>query len=102
MSIPSIHNDTGVSTRQIRKMRRNIGLWGSSKAPRLRKTGRPRALTSAMEDALANYLEERPWAYRDEMGWFLWDEFEVDVCPRTLSNVLKRIGHTRKTVSNPI
>jgi len=51
-----------------------------------------------MEEALAEYLKERPWAYRDEMGWFLWDEFEINVNLRTLSNVLKRMGHTRKTV----
>jgi len=76
----------------------NWRVWGSSKAPELRRRGRPRALTLAMEEALAEYLEERPWAYRDEMGWFLWDEFEVDVKPRTLSDVLKRMRHTRKTV----
>jgi len=60
MSIPSIHEDTGVSTRQIRRMRMNQQIWGSSKAPRLRKNGRPRALTSEMEEALAEYLKERP------------------------------------------
>jgi len=76
----------------------NQQIWGSSKAPRLRKNGRPRALTSEMEEALAEYLKKRPWAYRDEMGWFLWDEFEINVNLRTLSNVLKRMGHTRKTV----
>ncbi|KAI9869745.1 MAG: hypothetical protein M1830_005139, partial [Pleopsidium flavum] len=67
MSLAAIHNDTNVSSRQIRRIRHNIQTWGSIVPPSLVKRGRPKILTLTMEDALAEYLDQRPTAYQNEM-----------------------------------
>lgn len=46
--------------------------------------------------ALLEYLEERPTAYQDEMAWFLWDEFDLTVDESTILRALKQLVWNRK------
>ena len=94
-----IHDHTYVSVRQINRMRKNLKLHDDVVAPKAPVQGRPRTLSPLVENALLEYLEQRPTAYRDEMCWFLWDEFEIQVAERTMSDILKRLGWTHKKVS---
>jgi len=47
---------------------------------------------------MKTYLNERGGAYLDEIVWFFWDEYKVEISESTLSRVLKRIHWTRKVV----
>lgn len=62
------------STRAIPRIRSNLRLFGSSKAPP-NKGGRPRSISPIMLEALCDHLLEKPDLYLDEMAIFLWDEF---------------------------
>ncbi len=67
------------------------GVWG----PQL-TSGRPRKLNRIHQQALLEYLEQRPTAFQDEMSWFLWDQFQLVVAESTISRALKRLGWNRK------
>ena len=71
---------TGLSVRQVWKMRRRIWeLFGEVVKPQLSVAGRPKKMCQLHNQALLEYLEQQPTAYQDEMAWFLWDEFELTV-----------------------
>ena len=82
---------TGLSVRQVRKMRRNWEQFGEVVKPQL-AAGRPKKMCQLHNQALLEYLEERPTAYQDEMAWFLWDEFDLTVDESTISRALKQLG----------
>lgn len=86
---------TGLSVRQVRKMRRNWEMFGEVVKPKL-GAGRPKKICQLHNQALLEYLEERPTVYRDEMAWFLWDEFDLIVDESTISRALKQLGWNRK------
>ena len=96
-----IRQATGVCVAQVNKMRKNWELYSLTIAPKHEQQGRPRHITAAMEEDLLGYLEQRPTAYLDEMAWFIFDEYDVEVTPRTISNCLHRMGWTRKKVLYP-
>lgn len=58
---------TEISVRQLRKMRHN---WEEVLRPHL-ASGRPKKLNRIHQQALLEYLEQRPTAFHDEMSWFL-------------------------------
>lgn len=37
---------------------------------------------------LMDFLEDQPTAYLDEITWFVWDEFKILVCEKTIHNIL--------------
>ena len=86
---------TGLSVRQVRKMRRNWEQFGEVVKPQL-AAGRPKKMCQLHNQALLEYLEERPTAYQDEMAWFLWDEFDLTVDESTISRALKQLAWNRK------
>lgn len=65
---------TEISVRQLRKMRRNWEEFGEVVRPHM-ASGRPKKLNRIHQEALLEYLEQRPTAFQDKMSWFLWDEF---------------------------
>lgn len=48
---------------------------------------------------LLAYLDEKPTAYLDEMKWYLWDFWEIDISESTISRTLKARGWSRKVVN---
>jgi transposase len=94
----AIASKHGISTSQVWKMRRNYTYYGDTQAPCISRRGRPPLLTKSQEDALLQYLNNRPDAYLDEMCWFIFDEFNIIIAESTLSQVLARRRWTRKAV----
>lgn len=90
-----ILNVSGISVRQLRKMPRNCEEFGEVVRPQL-TSGRPRKLNRIHQQALLEYLEQRPTAFQDEMSWFLCDHFQVVVVESTIWRGLKRLGWNRK------
>lgn len=91
-----IANAAGCHLSTITRHITNMGLFGSLKAPPMRR-GRPRRLTPEMVRALCDYLIEKPCSYLDESAIFLYDEFGVEVPPCNISRALKREGWSKKT-----
>lgn len=94
---PQIANAAGCHPSSISRHIANVGLFGSVKAPHMRR-GRPRRLTPEMIKALCDYLIEKPYSYLDESVIFLYDEFGVEVPPCNISRALKRAGWSKKAV----
>lgn len=86
---------TEISVRQLRKMRRNWEDFGEVVRPHV-ASGRPKKLNRIHQEALLEYLEQRPTTFQDEMSWFLWDEFQLVVVESTISRALKKLGWNRK------
>ena len=93
-----IMDRTGVSQQQISKMRCNLRAYGSVVAP-YQVQGRPKVLDDEMETTLLAWLDEKPLSYLFEMVYFLFDTFDgVEVSEKTVGNILRRRGWTRKKV----
>ena len=52
-----------------------------------------------IEQDLLKFLNEKPSAYLDEMVWFIWDEYNVEVSESTLSRVLKSLHWSKNSLS---
>jgi transposase len=87
----------GCSKRSIYAINRNLRCFGSTKAPS-NVGGRPRSITSAMLDALYEYLEKDPSKYLYEMVNFLQMKFEVSVTTSSVRRALVSIGWTKKQI----
>lgn len=74
LSPDSIAGIEHVSAQTIRKIRSHLRTFGQHTAPRISKLGRPTRLTAPIRAGLAAYLEARPWAYLDEMEYYLFDD----------------------------
>lgn len=81
----------GCSKRAIIRIRSNLRLFGSVKAPPM-KPGRPQSITPIMLEALCDHLLDKPDLYLHEMELFFLDEFEVSVPKSTISDALHRKG----------
>jgi hypothetical protein len=66
-----------------------------SPAP-LSLTGRPRKITVAAREALRDFLDDNPGAYKDEMQLFLLEEFEIICSQSTISTTLASMKLSRK------
>ena len=86
----------GCSKRAIIRIRSNLRLFGSVKAPPM-KPGRPQSITPIMLEALCDHLLDKPDLYLHEMELFFLDEFEVSVPKSTISDALHRKGWSKKT-----
>jgi transposase len=62
----------GCSIRGVKRLRSNIRVFGTVKAP-WNGGGRPRSVTPSMLNALREHLLEKPDQYLDEMVLYLWD-----------------------------
>ena len=97
-TVSEIVERTGITQPQIAKMRRNLMAFGSVVSPSLPR-GRPRVLDEEMETTLLAWLDEKPLSYLFEMVYFLFDTFDgVEVSEKTVGNILRRCGWTRKKV----
>ena len=90
---------TGVSTRQIGRIKKNLRTFATATAPHSLNKGRPRVLNNPMVDDLIGYLNERPLQYLDEMAWWLRDQWNVEVSVQTISRCLKARRWSYKKVS---
>lgn len=92
-----VHN-TGVSRSQIDKMNRNLARYGAVVAPG-QVRGAPRLMNEEMETHLLQWIDLHPTKYLDEMCWFIYDHYDVEVSEQTMCRTLKRLKWTHKKVS---
>nr|BAC54731.1 putative transposase [Aspergillus oryzae] len=83
------------STRAIPRIRSNLRLFGSSKAPP-NKGGRPRSISPIMLEALCDHLLEKPDLYLDEMAIFVWHEFQIYATTSRIRRALSSKGWSKK------
>ena len=79
------------STRSVQTIRSNLRCFGTIKAPP-NGVGRRRTITPPMLSELLEQLIEKPELYQDEMGIFLYDEFDVLVTTSSISRALVSVG----------
>lgn len=97
-----IHAATTVSVTQINRMRRYWEKSGEVTPPKHVDQGRPTILAEEVVDDLLLFLSQRPTAYLDEMKWFIWDEYEIEVSESTIWRALQKRNWTRKKVHKTI
>ena len=73
-------------------MLENLYRYGTSSKPYFRASGCPRKVTVAAERGLLAALAERPWLSQNEMLWYFWEEWGVNIHQSTVSRLLKRAG----------
>ena len=83
--------------RTIRRIRRNIRIFGQPSAP-ANNPGRPAILRSQIVDSLLDHLTEKPELYLEEMAWFIWDEFNEVASTSAISRALAKAGWSKKQV----
>lgn len=98
LSPDSIAGIEHVSAQTIRKIRSHLRTYGQHTAPRVSKLGRPTWLTAPIRAGLAAYLEARPWAYLDEMEYYLFDDWGIIVNKPTISRALKTMHISHKVL----
>lgn len=96
LTASQIAEAAGCNKRAITRIRSNMRLFGSIRAPSI-KAGRPRSITPIMLEALCDRLLEKPGLYLHEMEILLLDEFDVSIPKSTISNTLHRKGWSKKT-----
>lgn len=74
LSPGSIAEIEHISAQRIGKIRSNLP---THTAPRILKLGQPTRLTVSIRAGLGAYSEARPWAYLDEMEYYLFDDWEL-------------------------
>jgi transposase len=92
-----IADATRTTDRSIRSIHRNIRVFGQASAP-MNNSGRPATLRIEMVEALIGYLHDKPDLSLQEMVWFIWDQFQVDISKSTISRALDKAGWSKKKV----
>ncbi|KAK4068649.1 hypothetical protein Purlil1_13759 [Purpureocillium lilacinum] len=87
------------SPRSVRRIRSNLLLFGSTRAPS-NGGGRPKSISPLMVTALLDKLESEPSVRLQDMAAFLNDEFEADVTRFSVGRALKAAGWSRKSTQN--
>ncbi len=88
---------TGISARQMRKMRQIRKKFGEVVRPQM-AAGRPKKMSQIHNQTLLEHLEQRSTAYQDEMVWFLWDKFSLVDDESTICRTLRRLSWSWKKV----
>jgi transposase len=81
--------------RTIQRMKRNIRIYGETKAPS-NGVGRRRKITPRMLDVLCEYLLTKPDLYQYEMADFLYDGIGITVETYDVSRALKSAKWSKK------
>ena len=71
LSCEAIGLEMAVNERTIERVKTNLELFCTFYPPAFTRRGRPRALTTAEEQFLLNYLEDQATAYMDELALVL-------------------------------
>jgi hypothetical protein len=74
--------------------------WGTPLPPRSLPPGPFRQFTKEIEEAMLNYLHDKPSSYLDEVSWFLFEEFQELLSENLIGRTLKRLQWSRKVVSS--
>jgi transposase len=87
------------SDRAVRRIRSNLLLFGSTKAPS-NGAGRPKTITPPMLTALYDQLSIDPCMHLSDMAAFLRKEFDVDVTRFSIRRALRDSKWSKKVTQN--
>ena len=92
----------GVSRHTVSRIKKNLKLFGTRAHPVSNTAcrGRPQTIHPAACHGLRIFIEDKPWAYQEEMQYFLLDEFDIWMNQSTISRARKRMKINRKTLQN--
>jgi transposase len=90
-----IADDNGCRIGAVKAIKRNLRVFGSTKAPG-RRGGRPSSITPEIRDALLAHLDKNPELYFEEMVAYIWDEFRVHVTRFSVSRALRSAKWSKK------
>lgn len=85
-----------VNSRSVYRIQRSKRIYDTPYPPPFSKLGKPRKISVGAGSQLLQYLDERPWAYHDEMAQFLEDEFDLECSNSTISRFLLRARVSNK------
>ena len=99
VSNPTIREVEGASRRAIQTIKRKVFTYGTASIPEgLSRNGRPPKLDDNEATGLKVFLEHKPWAYLDEMQYYLFDDWGVYCDVSTISRALKKHKISRKVI----
>ncbi|EDN04113.1 predicted protein [Histoplasma mississippiense (nom. inval.)] len=81
----------------VYRIQRNIRCFETARSPHSTWGVKPK-ITPDILSGLEDFFEAYPTAYRDEAVCFVKDEFDVDIHPRSISRLLKKLNLTWKKV----
>ncbi|KAK4073317.1 transcriptional regulator family: Bacterial regulatory protein, LuxR [Purpureocillium lilacinum] len=91
----SIAKQVGCSSRSVSRIRSNLRMFESTKAPPNR-VGRRCKIDPLVQDDLLDQLVKEPTMSRSEMIAFIRNKYELDVSLSTITRLLQAAGWTRK------
>ncbi|PWI63957.1 hypothetical protein PCL_01923 [Purpureocillium lilacinum] len=94
----SIAEQVDCSSRSVSRIRSNLRMFESTKAPPNR-VGRRCKIDPLVQDAVFDQLAKEPNMFRSEMIAFIRSNYDVDVSLSTITRLLQAAGWTRKNSS---
>lgn len=97
LSAQEIASDLFISDRTVQRYRKNLEGFGTHAPAPCGLTGRPRKMTTVIEEGMLEYLNNQPQGpYLDEIQLFLLDTYGVDIHTSNICRSLARMKWTRK------
>ncbi|KAJ8108352.1 hypothetical protein OPT61_g8235 [Boeremia exigua] len=84
------------SRNTVRRIELSMDLYDTPYPPHSMVRGRPKLLLMAQEQALLQFVQEKPSAHLNEMREYLIDNFNVLVGEGTIYRTLRKAGWSRK------
>ncbi len=85
-----------VGERTVARIKARLRTYGEHTAPRMSAKGPAPLVHPAARIGLKYFLENQPWAYQEEMQYYLFDDWNLTVSQATVSKVLKAMKINRK------
>ncbi|EEH33699.1 hypothetical protein PAAG_04748 [Paracoccidioides lutzii Pb01] len=95
---PQIAATHGVSERRLRGISLCLRTWGTTHPPRMKQMGRPKAITSEIQEGLREYVNSRPLSSLQDMQSHIQKTFNAKCSFRSISLCLKDMGYIRTIV----
>ncbi|ODH45193.1 hypothetical protein ACO22_00306 [Paracoccidioides brasiliensis] len=95
---PQIAATHGVSERRLRGISLCLRTWGTTHPPRMKQMGRPKAITTEIQEGLREYVNSRPLSSLQDMQSHIQKTFNAKCSFRSISLCLKDMGYIRTIV----
>jgi len=101
-SIPpkQIAEDVNLSISSVYRKKAKLEAFGTVNPAPLQVLGRPRALTREHEITIAEFIEDNPTVFVDEIIAFIWDEYDVQIAESTIKRTFNRIRFLYKRIES--
>ena len=95
-----IQHVEGIGGSSIDRISKNLKAFGEPTPPAhtYARRGVPLKIHPTARAGLQEFLNDKPWAYQEEMMEYLLDDFGLAVVKSTISKTLKKMGITQKSL----